>query len=287
MELPPPSQGFATIESLNVLQQCVPKLVPGQTLASLGPANALYWHLLVEAKKQAYADLYKYNADPDHASIPLARLLSNQYAASLCGKIDPSHASNMEPPGETSGAGDTIVLSTADRFGNMVSWVNSNYDGFGSGITVPGYGFILHDRGALFTLNPKSPNVIAPNKRPFNTLCAGFIMRDGKPYATIGLMGGDMQAQGHEQVVIDLVDLGANIQQAGDMARFRHDQVSNTLMLESPLYDLLGAKLQAMGHNVKSTTRAPMGGYQAIMLLPNGAYAAGSDFGKDGAAVGW
>jgi gamma-glutamyltranspeptidase/glutathione hydrolase len=287
MELPPPAQGFATIEALNVLQECVPKVASGQTLASLGPANALYWHLLVEAKKLAYADLYRYNADPHDASVPLARLLSSNYAASLCGKIDPARASPAEAPGESGNQGDTIVLSTADRYGNMVSWVNSNYDGFGSGITVPGYGFILHDRGGLFSLNPKSPNVLAPKKRPFNTLCAGFIMHAGKPYATIGLMGGDMQAQGHEQVIVDLIDLGANIQQAGDMARFRHDQVSNRLMLESPLYDLLGDKLRDMGYNVKSTTRAPMGGYQAIMLLPNGAYAAGSDFGKDGEAVGW
>jgi len=287
LELPPPAQGFATIEALNVLQQCVPKIASGQTLASLGPSNALYWHLLVEAKKLAYADLYRYNADPEHASIPIARLLSTAYAASLCGKIDPARASAAQAPGEPSGAGDTIVLSTADRFGNMVSWVNSNYDGFGSGITVPGFGFILHNRGGLFTLDPKSPNALAPNKRPFNTLCAGFIMRAGKPFATIGLMGGDMQAQGHEQVIVDIIDLGANIQQAGDMARFRHDQVSNALMLESPLYDLVGEKLRDMGHNVKSTTRAPMGGYQAIMVLPNGTYAAGSDFGKDGEAVGW
>ncbi len=287
LELPPPSQGFATNEALNVLQQCVPKLAGDQTLASLGPANALYWHLLVEAKKVAYADLYRYNADPDHGTVPLDRLLSNTYAASLCSKINPSRASDPGNDGEQSGAGDTIVLSTADRWGNMVSWVNSNYDGFGSGITVPGYGFILHDRGALFTLDPKSPNVIAPHKRPFNTLCAGMLMRGGKPFATIGLMGGDMQAQGHEQVIVDLVDLGVNIQQAGDMARFRHDQVSNTLMLEAPLYDLLGEKLAGMGHHVKSITRAPLGGYQAIMLLPNGAYAAGSDFGKDGEAVGW
>ena len=287
IELPPPSQGFATNESLNILQQCVPKLAPGQTLASLGPANPLYWHLLVEAKKLAYADLYRYNADPDHASIPLARLLSNEYAATQCAKIDPTHASETQPRGEPSGAGDTIVLSTADRFGNMVSFVNSNYDGFGSGITVPRYGFILHNRGGLFTLDPKSPNVIAPHKRPFNTLCAGFVMRNGQPYATIGLMGGDMQAQGHEQVLVDLIDLHANVQQAGDIARFRHDQVSNTLMLEGPLYDLLGEKLSAMGHHVKRVTRGPLGGYQAILVLSNGAYAAGSDFGKDGEAVGW
>ncbi len=286
LELPPPSQGFAANEALNVLQKCVPKLAGGDTLASLGPGSALYWHLLVEAKKIAYADLYRYNADPDHATVPLNRLLSNAYAASQCAKIDPKRAS-QPAAGEESGAGDTIVLSTADRWGNMVSWVNSNYDGFGSGITVPGYGFILHDRGGLFTLDPKSPNAIAPQKRPFNTLCAGLLMRNGKPFATIGLMGGDMQAQGHEQVIVDLVDLGVNIQQAGDMARFRHDEISNSLMLEAPLYDSLGSKLAGMGHHVRSVTRAPLGGYQAIMQLPNGSYAAGSDFGKDGEAVGW
>ncbi|HEY1977594.1 MAG TPA: gamma-glutamyltransferase family protein [Candidatus Baltobacteraceae bacterium] len=287
MELPPPSQGFATIEALNVLQQCVPKVAGGQTLASLGPANPLYWHLLIEAKKLAYADLYAHDADPGVESVPLARLLSTDYAASLCAKIDPARASATSPPAMDTGRGDTIVLSTADRWGNMVSLVNSNYDGFGSGVTVPGYGFILHDRGGLFTLDPKSPNVIAPHKHPFNTLCAGFVMRDGKPFATIGLMGGDMQAQGHEQVLVDLIDLGANVQQAGDMARFRHDQVSNRLYLESPLYALVGDSLQKMGYDVVSRSRAPMGGYQAIVVLPNGAYSAGSDFGKDGEAVGW
>lgn len=287
MELPPPSQGFATIEALNILEQCVPKDLPGQTLASLGPANPLYWHMLVEAKKLAYADLYAYNADPDRVSIPLSRILSKDHANALCSRINPARASTPGTPGVPSGAGDTIVLSTADRFGNMVSLVNSNYDEFGSGITVPGYGFILHDRGALFTLDPKSPNALAPHKRPYNTLMAGFVMRAGKPFMTVGLMGGDMQAQGHEQVLVDIIDLGANVQQAGDMARFRHDQISNTLFLESRLYGLVGEKLRAMGHNVKSTNRAPMGGYQAIMVLPSGAYGAGSDFGKDGEAVGW
>lgn len=287
LELPPPSQDFAANEALNILAQCVPKLVPGQSLASLGPANPEYWHLLVEAKKLAYRDLYRYNADPDAVRVPLARLLSMQYAGSLCGRIDPNRASTIVRPGPDSGAGDTIVLSTADRWGNMVSWVNSNYDEFGSGITVPGYGIILHDRGALFSLDPKSPNAIAPHKRPFNTLSAGFIERNGRPLMTLGLMGGDMQAQGHEQIAVDIVDLGANVQQAGDMARFRQDEISGKLFLESPLYALAGDRLRAMGHDVRSTSRAPMGGYQAIMVLPNGAYAAGSDFGKDGEAVGW
>ncbi len=287
LELPPPSQGFAANEALNILAQCVPKLVPGESLASLGPANPQYWHLLVEAKKLAYADLYRFNADPDVVHVPVANLVSAQHAASMCSKIDPNRASTPAAPAADTGISDTIVLSTADRWGNMVSWVNSNYDEFGSGITVPAYGFILHDRGGLFTLDPKSPNAIAPHKRPFNTLAAGFIAQGGRPLMTLGLMGGDMQAQGHEQIAVDVIDLHANVQQAGDMARFRHSEISNALYLESPLYQLVGARLKAMGHNVRSSDRAPMGGYQAIMVLSNGAYAGGSDFGKDGEAVGW
>ncbi|MDQ2909147.1 MAG: gamma-glutamyltransferase family protein [Candidatus Eremiobacteraeota bacterium] len=287
VELPPPSQGFAANEALNILAACVPRIVPGRTLAGLGPTNPQYWHLLVEAKKLAYADLYAFNGDPHFNAIPLRRLLSQQHAATLCAKIDPQRASGSAKAGPPDGRGDTIVLSTADRWGNMVSWVNSNYDGFGSGITVPGYGFILHDRGALFTLDPKSPNAIAPHKRPYNTLDAGFLVRGGRPFMTLGLMGGDMQSQGHEQIIVDIADLHANVQQAGDMARFRHDQVSDTLYLEAPLYGIVATRLQRMGHTVKPSSRAPMGGYQAIEQRPNGAYSAGSDFGKDGEAVGW
>jgi len=187
--------------------------------------------------------------------------------------------------------GDTIVLSTADDQGNMVSWVNSNYEEFGSGITVPGYGFILHDRGALFTLDPKSPNVIQPHKRPFNTLSAGFLLHDDLPRMTVTLMGGDMQAQGHAQLLVDILDLGANVQAAADMARFRHSQVSNVLGLERPLYDIVGGKLAAMGHTVTSIDGESVGGVQVIMFVPgpkdsdahganagNGYYRAGSDF---------
>jgi gamma-glutamyltranspeptidase/glutathione hydrolase len=173
----------------------------------------------------------------------------------------------------------------------MVSWVNSNYDHFGSGITVPGYGFVLHNRGTLFTLDPKSPNVIAPHKRPFNTLSAGLLMRDGQPVMTVTLMGGDMQAQGHAQLLVNVIDLGANVQAAADMARFRHSQVPNLLSLESPLYDLLGSALGAMGHTGRPVSGADLGGVQAIQVAPPDAsmryYRSGSDFRKDGEAVGW
>jgi gamma-glutamyltranspeptidase / glutathione hydrolase len=293
LELPPPAQAWAANESLNILQACVPQWVPGQTLASLGPANAQYWHLLVEAKKLAYADLYRYNADPNFVSVPVARLLSDKYAASLCGKVNPQRASIPGPEGNFPTAGDTVVLSTADAEGNMVSWVNSNFAQFGSGLTVPGYGFLLHNRGALFTLNPDSPNVIAPHKRPYNTLSAGFVMQDGRPLMTVTLMGGDMQAQGHEQTLVDIIDLGANLQASADMARFRHSQISNELSLESPLYELVGSRLAAMGHNVKPVNGEDVGGVQTIMFVAApgaagaGYYRAGSDFRKDGAAVGW
>ena len=304
LELPPPSQAWATNEILNILQACLPQWAPGTTLASLGPTNPQYWHLMVEAKKLAYADLFRYNADPNFASVPLPKLLSESYAASLCGKVDPQHAATPGPEANFPLPGDTIVLSAADGEGNMVSWVNSNYSVFGSGITVQGYGFVLHNRGTLFTLDPQSPNVITPHKRPFNTLSAGFVMQGGEPLMTVTLMGGDMQAQGHAQMLVDILDLGANVQAAADIARFRHAQVANVLSLEAPLYDLVGSQLAAMGHTVKSVSGKDVGGVQTIMFVGaphgaqaadqpgsgkrvNGYYRAGSDFRKDGEAVGW
>ena len=299
--LPPPAQTWATNVMLNILEVCVPKWAPGQTLATLGPANPKYWHLLVEAKKLAFNDLYAFNADPNFASVPLERLLSRSHAESLCGRVDLNHAAATRPGGNAESGGDTIVLSTADRHGNMVAWVNSLYWSFGSGITIPGYGISLHNRGALFTLDPKSPNAIAPHKRPYNTLSAGFVMRDNKPLMTVTLMGGDVQAQGIAQVLVNIFDLGANLQAASDMARFRHTQVPNQLMMESQLFKLVGAQLKAMGHDARSVNGDVMGGYQAIMVMPEsgsagsdekkssvgGFYRAGSDHRKDGQAVGY
>ena len=312
-ELPPPSQGFAANEMLNILAACAGTVYPGQTPASLGPTDPRYWHLLVEAKKLAYGDLIAVNGDPNFNPGLGARvktLLSPQHAQSLCGKIDPAKASATRP-GRGDGNGDTIVLSAADRWGNMVSWVNSNYSGFGSGVTIPGYGFLLHNRGGLFTLDPKSPNAIAPHKRPFNTLAAAFLLEgthgeglaNGQRMA-FQLMGGDMQAQGHAQVVVNLVDLGANLQAATDMARFHHEQIGNVLGLETQLMALVGAKLKAMGHNVMAIGGGAVGGYQAILFTPdpkepppdpdrksqkpvNGVYRAGTDHRKDGLAAGW
>ncbi|HEY2229563.1 MAG TPA: gamma-glutamyltransferase family protein [Xanthobacteraceae bacterium] len=298
-ELPPPSQAWGANLMLNILEACVPQWAKGESLAELGPRSPKYWHFLVEAKKLAYADLFRYNADPDFVKVPLDMLLSKAHAAEQCAKVDPDHASPTGPASTADANGDTIVLSTADDEGNMVSWVNSNYSGFGSGITVPGYGFILHNRGALFSLDFKSPNAIVPHKRPFNTLSAGFVMKDASPLMSILLMGGDMQAQGHAQALVNILDLGANLQAATDMARFHHSQVSNRLDLELNLYALVGKDLAAMGHVVNPVRGGAVGGFQSILVAPtplaaagaappaHGYYRAGSDHRKDGQAVGW
>lgn len=299
-EFPPNTQGFATLEMLNILEVCVPRL--GFDLASLGPLSADYWHLLVEAKKLAYADLYAYNADPGFIAVPVAKLISKSYAAQLCDRIDMHKAMTPQSMGDP--VGGTVYLATADRWGNMVSFIFSVYDTFGSGVTVPGYGFVLNDRGALFSLNPKSPNVIAPGKRPFHTLLPGFVMKDGAPLMAFGLMGGSQQAQGHAQVLIDMLDLGANPQAASDAARFSHAQASNTLFLESQLFGQVGAVLSTRGHKVVAANGEDMGGFQAIefMAYPAeeaarpavsgekpiaGVFRGASDHRKDGEASGW
>jgi gamma-glutamyltranspeptidase/glutathione hydrolase len=301
--MPPSTQGFAALEMMNILEVCAPKL--GLNLAALGPRSPAYWHFLVEAKKLAYTDLYAFNADPAFANVPVSRLISKPYAAELCARIDLKKAGTPQPKGDP--VGGTVYLAAADRWGNMVSFIYSIYDSFGSGITVPGYGFVLNDRGALFSLDRNSPNLIAPHKRPFHTLLPGFVMKAGQPVMAFGLMGGSQQAQGHAQVLIDMIDLGANPQAASDAARFSHAQASNTLSLESNLYNLVGARLQSMGHKVESANGEDMGGFQAIWWLASvegapaaaasakgaveqpiaGVYRAASDHRKDGEAVGW
>lgn len=295
--LPPPAQTWGANVMLNVLEACLPIWVPGQTMASLGPRNPLYWHLLVEAKKLAYAELFAHNADPAFSSVPLETLLSIEHAKSLCGRVQVDKAAPSTAPQRRSAPpGDTVVLSTADRWGNMVALVNSNYSAFGSGLTVPGYGFVLHNRGALFTLDPSHPNAIAPGRRPYNTLSAGFVMKDNQPLMTVTLMGGMMQAQGIAQVLVNVLDLGANLQAATDMARFFHGQISGTLGIESPLFDVVGRALVDKGHRARAVPGSWVGGYQAIMVMPDAVsnagilgrtYRAGSDHRKDGQAVGF
>jgi gamma-glutamyltranspeptidase/glutathione hydrolase len=297
-EMPPNTQGFAVLEMMNILEVCAPRL--GVKLAALGPRSPAYWHMLLEAKKLAFTDLYAYNGDPGFTPVPVDELISKAHAAQLCQRIDPKKAGPLERKGDP--VGGTVYLAAADRWGNMVSFIYSIYDTFGSGITVPGYGFLLNNRGNLFSLEAQSPNVLAPRKRPFHTIIPGFLMKDGQPVMAFGLMGGAMQAQGHAQVLVDMIDLGANPQAATDAARFRHAQDTNKVYLESNLYELVGAQLKALGHQVESENGEGMGGYQAIWYqgppvtaaaagaseqpVP-GVYRAASDHRKDGEAVGW
>jgi len=302
-ELPPPGQGFAALEMLNILDVCVPKF--GTSLAALGPSDPQYWHYLVEAKKLAYSDLFANNGDPMFAKVPVKELLSKAHATSLCSQIDPKVASK---PAVTGGRdGGTIYLTTADRWGNMVSLIHSVFAVYGSRATVAPYGFVLHNRGSAFSLNPSSPNLVAPHKRPFHTIIAGFVMKDGQPLMTFGNMGGSVQPETHAQHMVNLIDLGMNVQMTTDAARFTHNQSSNVLSLEANLFNLVGAALKAKGHEVRSVNGGSVGGYQGILFtrdarlpepvfdrraaaddLPvNGVYRGGSDHRKDGQAVGW
>ena len=302
-ELPPPGQGFAALEMLNILEVCAPTL--NVNLASLGPSNPMYWHVMVEAKKLAYSDLMARNGDPKFSPVPLNELLSKSYAAKLCKKIDPNVASTPSVTGGTDGG--TIYLTTADRWGNMVSLIHSVFSVYGSRATVGPYGFVLHNRGSAFSLDPKSPNVVAPHKRPFHSIIAGFVMKGGLPLMTFGNMGGSVQPETHAQHIVNLIDLGMNVQMTTDAARFTHNQTNNQLSLETNLFNLVGAALTAKGHNVRAANGGAVGGYQGILFtldptmpaptsdersirldLPvNGVYRGGSDHRKDGQAVGW
>jgi gamma-glutamyltranspeptidase/glutathione hydrolase len=302
-ELPPPGQGFAALEMLNILEVCVPKL--GFNLAKLGHTDPMYWHLIIEAKKLAYADLLAHNADPKFSTVPVSRLISKEYAATLCSRIDPNTATKVSvPPTPDGGA---IYLTTADRWGNMVSLIHSVYSEYGSGATVGTYGFVLQNRGAGFSLDPRSPNVVAPRKRPFHTIIAGFLMKDGQPLMTFGNMGGTVQPETHAQHMVNLIDLGMNVQMTTDAARLTHSQSADVVGAEVNLFELVGNGLRSKGHDVRPVSGAAVGGYQGILFtrdaaLPeptfdrrsidedrpvNGVYRAGSDHRKDGHAVGW
>jgi gamma-glutamyltranspeptidase / glutathione hydrolase len=269
---------------LNILEACAPEL--GLDLAALGPRSPQFWHLLVEAKKLAFADLDRYNGDPRFVDVPVEQLISKDYARTLCSQIDPERAST--PSVGVDAEGGTVYIAAADRWGNMVSFIYSIYDAFGSGVTIPGYGFVLNNRGSQFSLDPASANVVAPRKRPFQTIIPAFVMKDGEPVMAFGNMGGSVQVQAQVTELVNLIDLGMNVQAAGDAARFRHDQGPNRLRLESKLFDLVGPQLTAMGHSVSRGDSSIMGGYQAIHVTPAPrVYRGGSDLRKDGQVVGW
>jgi len=286
-ELPPNNQGIATLEMLRILEP--------YDLKAMGHNSAPYLHHLIEAKKLAYADLARYVGDADHLTIPPERMLSDAFIAERRSHLDEAHAQLHVDPGPAQTASETIYLTTADSAGNMVSFINSLYSEFGSGIVVPGTGFALQNRGAGFTLEPGLPNTVAPGKRPFHTLIPGFVSKPGAnpapdghtdtPYMSFGLMGGAMQAQGHAQFLLNMFVFGMDVQQAIDAARFRHLE-GMKVMLEAPITDSVRAALTAMGHVVSEGPSGSMGGSQAIIRLERG-YAAGSDPRKDGMAVGY
>ena len=302
-QLPPPGQGWAALEMLNILEVCAPE--HGLNLSALGPSNPDYWHFMVEAKKLAYSDLQAYNADPLFSDVPLEQLLSKSYARGLCDRIDMNAASEPSVKGGLDGG--TIYLTTADRWGNMVSFIHSIFSVYGSGITIPPYGMILHNRGVAFSVDEEHPNVVAPRKRPFHSIIAGMVMQDDQPLMTFGNMGGSVQPETHAQHMVNVIDHGMNLQMTTDVARFTHSQNSNILSLEHDLFSLVGRALQAKGHDVRSVNGGRVGGYQGILFtrdpnLPrsvftpesitedhpvNGVYRAGSDHRKDGQAVGW
>jgi len=302
-QLPPPGQGFAALAMLNILEVCAPML--GVNVTALGPADPMTWHLLVEAKKLAYADLLARNGDPKFTAIPVQQLISKRYAATRCDKINPNQAGPVGVVGGTDGG--TIYMASADRWGNMVSLVHSVFDEYGSRATVGPFGFVLHNRGTAFTLQAGHPNVVAPGKQPFHSIMAGFVTKDGEPLMAFGNMGGSVQPETHAQHIVNLIDHGMNVQMTTDAARFTHNQNSNTLALEHNLFALVGKALEAKGHKIRSVSGIAVGGYQGILFtrdprlpapihdrrrlgedLPvNGIYRAGSDHRKDGQAAGW
>src|ERR1700736_2016233 len=213
-ELPPNGQGIATLQILNILE--------GFDLRAMGRNSVDTLHTMIEAKKIAWADRAKYYADPVFAKIPLTQLLSKEYAAERRKLIDPNCAAKTVAAGKID-HGDTIYMCAADDEGNMVSLIQSNYRGMGSGIVVPGLGFMFQDRGELFSMEPAHANVYQPGKRPFHTIIPGFVMKDGKPWLAFGVMGGDMQPMGHVQILTNLIDFGMNLQEAGDAARWQHE----------------------------------------------------------------
>ena len=293
-ELPPNSQGFVALEMLNILE--------GFDLKSLGHNSAPYLHLLVEAKRIAFADRAAYLADP--GSVPpavLKTLISKEYAATRRKDINLRHAAASYKPGTIAGItrssgreeleftgldrGDTIYLTVADGQGHIVSLIQSLFSDFGSGLVAGDTGIVLHNRGSLFNLTSGHPNQIAPHKRSLHTLVPAFVMKDGTPWLSFGVMGGDHQAQGHVQVLANLIDFGMNVQEAGEAARINHG--AQGIQVESAVTQAARTGLAERGHQVTENIGA-YGGYQGIMIDPrSGVLMGGSDVRKDGLAIGY
>jgi len=287
-ELPPNGQGIAALQILNILE--------GFDIAAMGFGSAEYIHVFTEAKKLAFEDRAKYYADPFFSKTPVAQLLSKKYAAERRKLIDREKAAKIYDPGKIEAA-NTIYLTVADKYGNMVSLIQSNYRGMGSGMCPDGLGFILQDRGEMFSLAEGHNNVYAPGKRPFHTIIPAFITKNKKPWISFGVMGGDMQPQGHAQIVVNLIDFRMNLQEAGDAPRIHHigsseptgQQMTNggILLLESGFRTEVIQKLMSMGHTIQWDLGG-YGGYQAIMWdEKNKVWFGASESRKDGQASGY
>jgi gamma-glutamyltranspeptidase / glutathione hydrolase len=287
-ELPPNGQGIAALQILNILE--------AYDIKAMGFGSADYIHYFTEAKKLAFEDRAKHYADPDFVNLPTEELISKEYAEKRRKLIKQYRAARAYPAGELE-QGNTIYLTTADKDGNMVSLIQSNYRGMGSGMVPPGLGFMLQDRGEMFSLQKGHPNVLEPRKRPFHTIIPAFITKEGKPWVSFGVMGGAMQPQGHAQIVVNLVDFGMNLQEAGDAPRIRHigssqptDEVmtdGGDLQLESGFEYQVIRELLHRGHKV-SFGSGGYGGYQAIMYdALKGVYYGASESRKDGQAAGY
>jgi gamma-glutamyltranspeptidase/glutathione hydrolase len=290
-ELPPNGQGIAALQILNILE--------GYDFSKIPFGSPEHVHLFVEAKKLAFADRARWYADPAFHPAPVDWLISKDYAAERRKLINPDRAALAVDAGRQLNQGDTIYLTVADKDGMMVSLIQSNYRGMGSGMAPPGLGFIFQDRGEQFVLTPGHPNTFAPGKRPFHTIIPAFITRDGKPWISFGLMGGAMQPQGHAQIVMNLVDFGMNLQEAGDAPRIQHDGSTEpqgqlvamsdggVLNLESGFDYATVRALMRKGHRVEFAD-GPFGGYQAIARDPaTGMYIGASESRKDGQAAGY
>lgn len=286
-ELPPNGQGIAALQILNIME--------GYNVKKMGFGSAEYVHYFTEAKKLAFEDRAKYYADPDFNKLPVDELISKEYATERKALIG-EKAARTYSPGELE-HGDTVYLTVADREGNMVSLIQSNYRGMGSGMVPPGLGFMLQDRGELFSLEAGHFNVIEPNKRPFHTIIPAFITKDGQPWVSFGLMGGAMQPQGHAQIVINLIDFDMNLQEAGDAPRMQHigsteptgGKMTNggQVLLESGFEYETIRTLMSKGHRV-GFGLGSYGGYQAIMYdSKNKIYYGASESRKDGHAAGY
>jgi gamma-glutamyltranspeptidase/glutathione hydrolase len=290
-ELPPNGQGIAALEVLNILE--------GYDLAPLGPDNGEYLHLLVEATKLAFADRAQFYADPAFNQLPIAELISKEYAARQRRRIDPAKAAVNVPPGDPKlNHGDTIYLTVVDKDRNCCSLIQSNYFAFGSQMTPGDLGFVLQNRGALFALDDNHPNRLEPHKRPFHTIIPAMVTKEGRPWLSFGVMGGDMQPQGHVQVLVNMIDFGMNVQEAGDAARVRHlgdatptgipaDPNGGIVAVESGVPAATLEILRAKGHTI---AQAPggFGGYQAILIdWERGTLRGGTDPRKDGSAAGY